>query len=64
MTQPTITIRSRWQSKRLAVKVIITRVTLREVSYMALDSTFSGTVPQRQFLQDFEPVTKREKKRR
>jgi hypothetical protein len=31
------------------------------VSYIALDKTFSGTVPQWLFLQDFQPVTERKK---
>jgi len=34
------------------------------VSYIAVDDTFSGTLPQRLFLQDFEPVTERKKKTR
>jgi hypothetical protein len=32
------------------------------VSYIALDKTFSGTLSQWQFLQDFQPVTERKKK--
>jgi len=36
---------------------MVTRVTLREVSYIALEKTFSGTLPQWLFLQDFQPVT-------
>jgi hypothetical protein len=31
------------------------------VSYIALDKSFSGTVPQWLFLQDFQPVTERKK---
>jgi len=38
-------------------------VTFREVSYIALDKTFSGTLPHWQFLQDFQPVTGRRKLR-
>jgi hypothetical protein len=34
------------------------------VSYIALDKTFSGTLSQWQFLQDFQPVTERKKKGR
>jgi hypothetical protein len=44
--------------------VVVTRVTLREVSYIAADGTISGSVPQWQFLQDFEPVTGKQKPRK
>jgi hypothetical protein len=37
--------------------VVVTRVTVREVSYMAVDCSISGTLPQWLFLQDFQPVT-------
>jgi len=40
-------------------EVMFTCVADREVSYIALDKTFSGTLPQWLFLQDFEPVTER-----
>ena len=63
MTQ-IITINSHWRGKHTRCEVIITRVTLREVSYMAVDRTLSGTLPQWQFLQDFQPVTQRKKKGR
>jgi hypothetical protein len=33
------------------------------VSYVALDKSFSRTLPQWQFLQDFQPVTGRQKPR-
>lgn len=46
------------------MEVVITRVTLREVSYVAVDKSFSGTLPQWQFLQDSEPVPERKKKGR
>jgi len=36
MPQP-ITVRSRWQRKSIQAKVTVTRVTLREVSYIAAD---------------------------
>jgi hypothetical protein len=34
----------------------------REPLFGALDKTFSGTVPQWLFLQDFQPVTEHKKK--
>jgi len=59
-----ITVNSRWLRKQAPIEVIITRVTLRTVSYIALDKSFSGTLPQWLFLQDFRPVTERKKKGR
>jgi hypothetical protein len=49
MPQP-ITVRSRWQTKSMQAEVTVTRVTFREVSYIALDKPFSGTVSQWVFL--------------
>jgi hypothetical protein len=63
MTQP-ITVNSRWPGRQTFVEVVVTRVTLREVSYIAADGTISGSVPQWQFLQDFEPVTGKQKPRK
>jgi hypothetical protein len=63
MTQP-ITLHSHWRGKRTVVEVVVTRVTVREVSYMAVDCSISGTLPQWLFLQDFEPMTDRKKKGR
>jgi hypothetical protein len=37
---------------KTSAEVTVTRVTVREVSYMALDKTFSDTLPQWLFLQD------------
>lgn len=51
----TITVNSRWRGKRTLIEVTVTRVTFRTVSYIALDKTFSGTLPRWQFLQDFQP---------
>jgi hypothetical protein len=61
MTQP-ITVNSRWRGKQTPIEVTITRVTMRTVSYIALHSSIAGTLPHWQFLQDFRPVTEREKK--
>jgi len=61
MTQP-ITVNSRRRHKKNAAQVIVTSVTFREVSYMALDKSCSGTLPHWQFLQVFQPVTERKKK--
>ena len=48
--------------KQVAVEVVVTRVTVSTVSYIAVDCSISGTLPQWLFLQDFEPVTGRKKK--
>jgi hypothetical protein len=40
----TITVNSRCCGKQTGIEVEVTRVTLREVSYIALDKTFSGTL--------------------
>jgi hypothetical protein len=62
-TTPPITVNSLWIRKQVPVEVIVTRVTFREVSYIAVDKSFSGTLPLWLFLQDFQPVTERKKKR-
>jgi hypothetical protein len=61
MTQP-ITVNSRWRHKQSPTGVVVTRVTLREVSCIAADGTISGNVTQWQFRQDFQPVAVRRKK--
>ena len=61
MTQP-ITVNSHWIRKQVPIEVEVTRVTMRTVSYIALHSSIAGTLPHWQFLQDFRPVTEREKK--
>jgi hypothetical protein len=63
MSQP-ITLHSHWRGKRTHVEVVVTRVTARDVSYIAVDYSVSGTLPQWLFLQDFQPVTERKKKAR
>jgi hypothetical protein len=60
----TITLHSHWRGKRNLVEVVVTRVTLREVSYIAVDCSISGTLPQWLFVQDFQPVRERKKKTR
>jgi hypothetical protein len=40
-----------------------TRITTREVSYIAVGRPFSGTLPQRKFLDEFQPVPKKKKGR-
>ena len=60
-TQEAIIVNSRWRSRQLAIEVVVTRPTFREVSYMALDKTFSGTLPLWLFLKDFQPVTGKKK---
>ena len=59
-----VTVNSRWIRKQVPIEVGVTRVTFREVSYIAVDKSFSGTVLQWQFLQDFQPVVERKKKDR
>jgi hypothetical protein len=51
-----ITVHSRRIRKQVPIEVIVTRATFRSVSYIALDKSFSGTLSQWQFLQDFQPV--------
>ena len=63
-TQQAIIVNSRWRSRQLATEVVVTRPTFREVSYMALDKTFSGTLPLWLFLKDFQPVTEPKKRGR
>ena len=47
--------------KQIAIEVEVPRVTFRTVSYLALDKTFAGKLPQWQFLKDFQPVTGKRK---
>jgi hypothetical protein len=58
-----IAVRSQWRGKQTPIKVTVTRVSVRQVSYIAADKSFAGTLPQWQFLQDFRPVTERKKGR-
>jgi len=64
MTQLPITVNSRWRGKQTRVGVVVTRVTVREISYIAVDKSIAGTLPQWLFLQDFQPVTERKNPRR
>ena len=64
MPTPPITVHSHWRRKQTPIDVTVTRVTAREVSYITLDKTVSGTVPQWQFLRSFRPVPVRKKKAR
>jgi hypothetical protein len=61
-TRPTIALNSRWQHKKSAAQVTVTRVTIGTVSYIAVDKSVSGSVPQWQFLDDFEPLPEPKKK--
>jgi hypothetical protein len=45
------------------IEVTVTRATFREVSYIAVDKTFSRTLPHWQFLADVQPVTGNKKPR-
>jgi hypothetical protein len=48
MTQ-SITLHSHWRGKQTPVEVVVTRVSVRDVSYMAADCSVSGTLPQCSF---------------
>jgi hypothetical protein len=62
---PPITLNSHWQHKKNAAEVIVTHINVRnEISYLAADKRFSGSVPQWLFLEDFQPVTEKKKPRR
>jgi hypothetical protein len=52
----------RWRGKQIEKEVMFTRVTDREVSYIAIDHPFAGAVPQWKFLDQFQPMP--QKKRR
>jgi hypothetical protein len=41
---PPITLNSRWRGKQVPIKVVVTRVSVRQVSYVATDESASGTV--------------------
>ena len=58
------TLNSRWRGKQTPIEVTITRVTTRNVSYIALHASIAGTLPQWLFLQDFQPVTEKKKPRK
>jgi len=63
---PLITpINSHWQHKKTAAEVIVIRINFRNyINYVAVDKSFSGTLLQWLFLQDFQPVPERRKKAR
>jgi len=52
----TITLNNGWRRKQVPIEVIIARFTFRSVSFIALDKTFSGTLPQWLFLRDSQPA--------
>jgi hypothetical protein len=60
----TIALNSRWRVKQTPIKVPVTRVTTRNVSYIALHASIAGTLPQWLFLKGFQPVAERKKKGR
>jgi hypothetical protein len=57
----TVAVNSLWWGKHIQCEVIVTRVTIREVSYKAVDGPFAGTLPQWKFLDQFQPVSLHEK---
>ena len=58
-----ITVNSRLWAEHIQCEVIVTCVTIRDVSYTAVDHPFAGTVPQWQFLDQFRPMPAQKKKR-
>jgi hypothetical protein len=64
ITLPPINVRSHWQSKQMGIEITVTRVNSREVSYIGVHGAICGTVPQLQFLQNFQLVTECKKKPR
>jgi hypothetical protein len=62
--RPTIALNSRWRGKHIPIEVTVTRVTTRNVSYTALHASIAGTLPQWQFLEDFQPLPDKKKPRR
>jgi hypothetical protein len=57
MTQfVSITVNSRWRSKRLGIEVRVRRATIHTVSFLVLDFTLADKLPHWQFFQNFEPV--------
>jgi hypothetical protein len=60
----TVTVNSRWRSKQTPIEVIVTRVTIRTVSYVAVHGAICGTLPRWQFVAEFQPVQERKKKGR
>jgi hypothetical protein len=63
MTQP-ITLHSHWRGKRSQIEVVVTRVNVRLITYIAIDKSVSGTVSEWQFRQDFQPLPDNKKKMR
>jgi len=59
-TQP-ISLNNRGRYKQSLIEVTVTRVTIGTVSYIAVDKSASGSVPQWQFLENFPPVTEKKK---
>jgi len=64
MTLPITRINSHWQHKKTSAEVTVTLVTIREVTFISLDKSFSGTLAQWLFLKDFEPLPDTKKKTR
>jgi len=61
---PSTTINSHWWGEHIQCEVMVTRVTPRDVSYIAVDGPFAGTVPQWKFLDQFQPIAARKKRGR
>jgi hypothetical protein len=57
-----IAVNSLWRGKQTPIEVIVTHVTIREVTYISVDRTVSATVAQSQFVRDFQPVRKKRRR--
>ena len=63
MTLPITRINSHWQHKKNSAEVIVTHINVRnEISYIAADKSFSGSVSQWLFFEGFQPVPDTKKK--
>jgi hypothetical protein len=56
-----VKVNTHWWGKHIQSEVIVTRVTIREVSYRAIYHPFAGVVPQWKFLDQFQPVPEQKK---
>jgi hypothetical protein len=55
MTPQLITVNSRWIHKQVPIEIVVVGISFREVSFLALNKNFSGTLSRWLFLQDFQP---------
>jgi len=58
-----VKVNSRRWGKQIHCEVRVTRVIIRDVFCAAVNGPFAGTLPQRKFPDQFQPVLVRKKKR-